>query len=127
MKLTKNIITLVLLFLSFVEIQSQEGLPIYSDYLTDNYEEYKYDERELDFNNDTDRELINTLLLVAALGNEKSDFKLSYIQASRIYELYKYIDRLKKNNLEEEYNKINDYKLRQTRPDYWQMAVKRYT
>jgi len=23
--------------------------------------------------------------------------------------------------------KINDYKLRQTRPDYWQMAVKRYT
>jgi hypothetical protein len=37
MKLTKNITTLVLLFLSFIEIQSQEGLPIYSDYLTDNY------------------------------------------------------------------------------------------
>ena len=88
------------------------------DYLTDNYDEYKYDDRYLTFikpddnidQYENDKKLINTLLLVAALGNEKSDFKLSYIQASRIYKLYEYNNNIltdPANYSEDEYTKIN--------------------
>jgi type IX secretion system PorP/SprF family membrane protein len=37
MKLTKKIIFLLFLYLPFYGLMAQEGLPIYSDYLTDNY------------------------------------------------------------------------------------------